>query len=108
MTSRKWLIHLEQFGIKLGLASISALVEELGRPDRRYHTVHVAGTNGKGSVSAVVAHALSSAGYRTGLYTSPHLIRLEERVRIDGRSVEAPGLDRVLRVDLRRPAEGCR
>ena len=96
MDPRQWLVHLEQFGIKLGLASISAIVEELGRPDRRYHTVHVGGTNGKGSVSAVVAQALSAAGYRTGLYTSPHLIHLEERFRIDGRPVDAPGLDRAL------------
>jgi dihydrofolate synthase/folylpolyglutamate synthase len=96
MPPRPWLDHLEQFGIKLGLARISAIVDELGRPDLRFDVVHVAGTNGKGSVSAMVARALSTAGYRTGLYTSPHLIRLEERFRIDGRAVDSDTLDRAL------------
>ena len=104
MDSRQWLAHLEQFGIKLGLASISAIVEELGRPDRPYHVVHVAGTNGKGSVSAMVARGLSAAGHRTGLYTSPHLIHLEERFRIDGRSIEPSDLEHALR-DVRDAVE---
>lgn len=104
---RPWLAHLEQFGIKLGLASISAIVEALGRPDRRFDVIHVAGTNGKGSVSAMVAHALSSAGHRTGLYTSPHLVRLEERFRVNGRSLGAGALDRALG-DVRETVERLR
>ena len=96
MDPRHWLTHLEQFGIKLGLETIDALADELGQPHHAYAVIHVAGTNGKGSVSAMVARGLSSAGYRTGLYTSPHLIRLEERFRIDGASVASTLLDEAI------------
>src|SRR6476619_8585000 len=69
------------------------VVEALGHPERAYPTVHVAGTNGKGSVCAIVERALRAAGYRTGLYTSPHLDRLEERMAIDGQPVASDRLD---------------
>jgi len=82
-----WLFSLAQFGIKFGLDNIHALVEELGHPERHYRTVHVAGTNGKGSVTAIVAQALRHAGLRTGRYTSPHLLDLSERFAIDGTPV---------------------
>jgi len=82
-----YLFGLEQFGIKFGLGNITAIVERLGRPDRAYRTVHVAGTNGKGSVTAMVEAALRAAGHRTARYTSPHLIDLNERFVIDGRPV---------------------
>jgi dihydrofolate synthase/folylpolyglutamate synthase len=103
MDPREWLTHLEQFGIKLGLETIAALVQELGQPHLDYPVIHVAGTNGKGSVSAMVARGLSAAGHRTGLYTSPHLIRLEERFRIDGTSVASTLLDEAI-VDVRAAA----
>ncbi|MBL9216563.1 MAG: bifunctional folylpolyglutamate synthase/dihydrofolate synthase [Opitutaceae bacterium] len=61
------------------------LVEVLGHPERSYPTIHVAGTNGKGSVSAMLESILRAAGWRTGLYTSPHLVRLGERVQVDRR-----------------------
>ncbi len=79
-----WLFSLAQFGIKFGLDNIHALVAELGHPERQYRTVHVAGTNGKGSVTAVIERALRSAGLRTGRYTSPHLLDLSERFAVDG------------------------
>ncbi len=82
-----WLFSLAQFGIKFGLDNIDALVAELGHPERQYPTVHVAGTNGKGSVTAIVARALHLAGLRTGRYTSPHLLDLSERFTIDGTPV---------------------
>jgi dihydrofolate synthase/folylpolyglutamate synthase len=107
MSPREWLAHLEQFGIKLGLESVAAIVAELGHPDGRYDVIHVAGTNGKGSVSAMAARALSSAGYRTGLYTSPHLVRVEERVRVDGRSIDPARLDEAL-LAVRSAAERLR
>ncbi|MEZ5287702.1 MAG: Mur ligase family protein [Vicinamibacterales bacterium] len=88
MTTSERLFALEQFGIKLGLDNIRALTAALGHPERAYPTIHVAGTNGKGSVSAMVERALRAEGYRTGLYTSPHLDRIEERVAIDGIPVE--------------------
>ncbi|HYU80220.1 MAG TPA: Mur ligase family protein [Vicinamibacterales bacterium] len=81
------LFALEQFGIKLGLHNIQALVNALGEPHRAFPSVHIAGTNGKGSVSAMVERGLRSAGHRTGRYTSPHLSRIEERVAIDGMPV---------------------
>ena len=74
---------------KPGLERMYAFNEALGRPDRALHLVHVAGTNGKGSVSSLLASALSSSGYRTGLYTSPHLVDFRERMKI----VAAEGTD---------------
>jgi dihydrofolate synthase / folylpolyglutamate synthase len=96
LDSRAWLAHLETFGIKLGLATIDALAGALQQPHLAFPVLHVAGTNGKGSVSAMVAHALSAAGLRTGRYTSPHLVRLEERFAIDGRTVGGAQLDAAL------------
>lgn len=70
--------------IKWGLDRISRMLEALGSPQRRFRALHVGGTNGKGSVSAVAASVLREAGYRTGLYTSPHLVEYRERIRLDG------------------------
>jgi dihydrofolate synthase/folylpolyglutamate synthase len=78
---------LEQFGIKLGLDNIRTLISALDRPHDQYKCIHVAGTNGKGSVSAMVERALRAAGHRTGRYTSPHLTDIEERVAIGGTAV---------------------
>jgi dihydrofolate synthase / folylpolyglutamate synthase len=75
----------ELHGRKFDLDAIRAILAALGNPERRYPTAIVAGTNGKGSTSAMLAAILQVAGYRTGLYTSPHLIRVNERVRINGR-----------------------
>jgi len=82
-----YLFGLEQFGIKFGLDNILAIVERLGRPDRAYRTIHVAGTNGKGSVTAMVDAALRAAGHRAARYTSPHLVDLAERFVVDGKPV---------------------
>ena len=79
-----WLLSLAQFGIKFGLDNIRVIVAELNHPQRQFRSVHVAGTNGKGSVTAIVESALRAAGFRTGRYTSPHLLDLTERVAIDG------------------------
>ena len=86
---RDYLGHLEQFGIKLGLENIATLCEALGNPQDGFPSVHVAGTNGKGSVSAMLADILKGHGFRTGLYTSPHLARVEERIRVDGAAIPA-------------------
>src|SRR4029453_5663022 len=91
MTPVERLLSLEQFGIKLGLDNIRVLLSELGQPEAAWPSIHVAGTNGKGSVSAMTERALRAAGLRTGRYTSPHLAAIEERVAIDGVSV-APEL----------------
>jgi dihydrofolate synthase/folylpolyglutamate synthase len=74
----------ELHGQKFGLEAISRILVELGRPHERYHTAIVAGTNGKGSTCAIFASILAQAGYRTGLFTSPHLVRVNERTRVNG------------------------
>ena len=84
----RYLFGLEQFGIKFGLDNIAAIVARLGHPERAFASVHVAGTNGKGSVTAMVDAALRAAGHRSARYTSPHLLDLAERFVIDGRPVE--------------------
>jgi dihydrofolate synthase / folylpolyglutamate synthase len=81
------LFALQSRGIRLGASRMQAGLALRGHPERGQRFVHVAGTNGKGSVSAMVAACLQRAGYRTGLYTSPHLHRYVERVRIDGRPI---------------------
>lgn len=72
---------------KEGLSTTRALDEHFGHPHTLYHTIHVAGTNGKGSVSSSLAAILQSAGYRVGLYTSPHLIDFRERIRVNGEMI---------------------
>jgi len=80
----EWLFASQRFGIKLGLDNTRALLAALGSPDRGMRFIHVAGTNGKGSVCAMLDSILRASGHRTGLYTSPHLIDPRERVRVDG------------------------
>ncbi|HEX2981131.1 MAG TPA: hypothetical protein VHO48_12760, partial [Anaerolineaceae bacterium] len=74
---------------KFDLGRMNALLEFMGNPQRSYPVLHVAGTKGKGSVAALMASSLRSAGYRTGLYTSPHLQDYVERMQIDGQAVSA-------------------
>jgi dihydrofolate synthase/folylpolyglutamate synthase len=88
-----WLFSLGQIGIKLGLEQIRALVAVLGRPDAAYRSLVIAGTNGKGSVTAMVERGLRAAGCRTGRYISPHLVRLEERFAVDGVPIETETLE---------------
>jgi dihydrofolate synthase/folylpolyglutamate synthase len=92
---REYLFSLELLGIKLGLAQMRALVGQLGRPEQAFRSIIVAGTNGKGSVTAIVEHALRAAGYRTGRYTSPHLVDLEERIAIEGHPIARGTLERL-------------
>jgi dihydrofolate synthase / folylpolyglutamate synthase len=76
-------------GMHLGLHRIAAVLEALGNPHERYAVLHIAGTNGKGSVAATAESILRAAGWKTGLYTSPHVERLEERIRVGGRDIPA-------------------
>jgi dihydrofolate synthase / folylpolyglutamate synthase len=84
-----YLFSLEKLGIKFGLDNIRTICQGLGDPQQSWPSAVVAGTNGKGSVSAMVETGLRAAGFRTGLYTSPHLVRLEERFVIDGAPVSS-------------------
>jgi dihydrofolate synthase/folylpolyglutamate synthase len=103
----EWLYGLEQFGIKFGLENISTLVEALGHPERTFRSVHVAGTNGKGSVTAMVESVLRVAGYRSARYTSPHLVDLSERFFIRGQDVDPDTLEEAID-DLRALIEDLR
>ncbi len=90
------LARLELFGIRLGLDNVRAVLAALGNPQRGFPSVLVAGSNGKGSTSALLAAMASAAGYRTGLYTSPHLETVEERLRIDSRAISPARLGSLL------------
>lgn len=83
----EYLYGLQRFGIKLGLDNIRTLLARLGDPQREVACVHVAGTNGKGSVCAFLSESLRLSGLKVGLYTSPHLHCFTERIRIDGQPV---------------------
>lgn len=76
---------------KFDLQNISTLAEALGHPERKYRSVHIAGTNGKGSTAAFTESILRRAGIRTGLYTSPHLERINERIRVNGEEISDEG-----------------
>jgi dihydrofolate synthase/folylpolyglutamate synthase len=92
----EYLFGLEFHGHKLGLDNIRIITDALGRPQDAYPSVTVAGTNGKGSVCAMASAALRAAGYRTGCYTSPHLVRVEERFAVDGAPVPAAELEEIV------------
>ncbi len=84
-----YLYRLQFHGIRPGLGTTLRLLSLLGDPHRAFRSLHIAGTNGKGSTAVVAAQILRAAGLRTGLYTSPHLIDFTERIRIDGEPVAA-------------------
>lgn len=91
-----WLYSTQQFGIKLGLDNIRRLLKVLGDPHEHLSFLHVAGTNGKGSVCAMLDAMLRAADYKTGLYTSPHLVNFRERIRVDGRKIPREAVSRGL------------
>ena len=95
MTPLERLFALEQFGIKLGLDNIRIILDALGHPERAWKSIHIGGTNGKGSVAAMVERGLRAAGLTTGRYTSPHLDRIEERVALDGKPVDSATFEEV-------------
>jgi dihydrofolate synthase / folylpolyglutamate synthase len=83
-----YIYNLERFGVKLGLKNITTFLESLGNPHLGFPSIHIAGTNGKGSTAAILESLLCCAGYKTGLYTSPHLVDFRERIRICGRQID--------------------
>ncbi|BEU88639.1 folylpolyglutamate synthase/dihydrofolate synthase family protein [Selenomonas sp. TAMA-11512] len=113
------LLYLESlavFGSQLGLKRIERLTELLGHPENRYATVHVTGTNGKGSTALMTSAILTKAGLKTGLYISPHLLSYTERMRIDGQTIDEESfaaavtkvrgaVDTMLREGLESPTE---
>ncbi len=100
-----YLASLPPSSIKMGLDRVQRALEQLGHPEREFHALHVAGTNGKGSTCAFAASCLSLK-YKTGLYTSPHLIRVNERIKINGVDISDEALgQRVAEVRSRLPAD---
>ncbi|MCQ2079055.1 MAG: bifunctional folylpolyglutamate synthase/dihydrofolate synthase [archaeon] len=83
----KWLYGLQSNGIKLGLRNIEHLLRRMGNPQNNFRTIHVAGSDGKGSTCAILASVLRQAGYKVGLFTSPHVLRFNERISIDGEDI---------------------
>ncbi len=87
MNKKQAFVFLEQLqgkGIKLGLKRIEGFLKSVGNPEKKFKSVHIAGTNGKGSTATLIERILRKAGFKTGLYTSPHLVRFNERFRING------------------------
>ncbi len=89
------LFSLRRFGIKPGLERISALLDKYDNPQNKFKSVHISGTNGKGSVSSMLASILIEAGHNTGLYTSPHLVKFNERIQINGKMISDDDLKRL-------------
>jgi dihydrofolate synthase / folylpolyglutamate synthase len=83
----RWLYSTQASGVKLGLENARQLLGALGNPHHQLTCIHIAGTNGKGSVSAMLDSVARAAGLRTGLYTSPHLVRFNERIQVSGQPI---------------------
>jgi dihydrofolate synthase / folylpolyglutamate synthase len=81
--------------MKFGLHGIRALLISLGHPENQFSSIHIAGTNGKGSTASIIAAIFTAAGYKTGLYTSPHLVRLNERIRVNGKAISSRAVARL-------------
>ena len=104
MSPLAWLDSLQGSGIRPGLGRMRTLLRALGRPHRASPAIIVAGTNGKGSTSAMLASILEASGYRTGFYTSPHLVELRERWMIGGAMIDPASLDACIE-QLQRASE---
>jgi len=92
----RYLNNLELFGWRLGFERIQTLSRFLGYPERKYPAVHIAGTNGKGSTAAMLAAIAKASGLRTGLYTSPHLVHVTERIQVDNQPIPAREFEHLL------------
>jgi dihydrofolate synthase/folylpolyglutamate synthase len=100
------LYRLRRFGIKFGLSTITRLLRGLGNPHEQFASIHVAGTNGKGSIAAFLSSVLMCAGYKVGLYTSPHLVRFNERIQINGQAISDEDVAKVLEAVRRVYTQG--
>ena len=87
-SARRFIFSREFFGMKLGLENITEFLDQLGQPQGKYKTVHIAGTNGKGSTAAMLAAIFRAKGFKTGLYTSPHLVDFRERIQVNGQKID--------------------
>jgi dihydrofolate synthase/folylpolyglutamate synthase len=101
----QWMFNLERFGVKLGLENMTEYMSEVGDPHKGFRSVHVTGTNGKGSVCAFLASILKESGLKVGLYTSPHLVDFRERITVNGHMIPEEDVVR-LGGSLRATMEG--
>ncbi len=85
--TKDWIEHIKKFGSRLDLSRISKVLDYFDHPERAYPTIHVAGTNGKGSTSSYIKNILLQAGYKVGLYTSPYIVKFNERIIVDNESI---------------------
>ena len=108
-----WLYGLSVHGIKLGLTNITELLRRLGNPQDSFRKIHIAGTDGKGSTSAMISSILRCSGVRTGLYTSPHIIEFNERISVCGENISDDDLSRLANMirpmvdDMRKDNRQC-
>ena len=104
----RWFEGLSSKGIRPGLENISTLLDDLGSPQKGLRTIHVAGSDGKGSVCCMLESILSAAGFKVGMFTSPHIIRVNESIRIGGKDISDGELEKLLS-DVRESYEstGC-
>lgn len=91
-----FIYNLELFGIKMGLGNITRMLAHIGNPERSFKSIHVAGTNGKGSVATLLFSILKAAGYRTGVFTSPHLVDFRERFQTNDGHIDKRSLARFI------------
>ena len=85
--SLDYLYSLEKFGMIFGLTQVERILNAIGNPHREIQAIHIGGTNGKGSTAAMMGSILQKEGYRVGVYTSPHLIRFTERIKVNGKEI---------------------
>ena len=93
MEDREWLIDRRFAGMNLGLQRVELLLQKLGNPQMDFPSVHVAGTNGKGTLCSFLSSAAVNSGLKVGLFTTPHLVVIEERVMIDGEVIDSKTFD---------------
>jgi len=86
--TKYWIEHIKKFGTKLDLSRITLVMERLGHPERSFPTIHVGGTNGKGSTASYIKNILMKQGFKVGLYTSPYIVKFNERITINNQYIE--------------------
>jgi len=96
MGSEVYLQSLEKFGMRLGLERITCLLDQLDNPQDQFESIHIAGTNGKGSVAAILNSILKEAGYKVGLYTSPHILTFCERIKVNAKDISGSDFEKVI------------
>ncbi len=94
--AREYIQSKAKFGSNLGLERTEKLLELLGNPHKRLKCIHIAGTNGKGSTTAMISAVLKECGYKVGMYTSPYIEEFEERIQINGENIDKTDLSYII------------